>query len=66
MGTAVLNSSPGKEADLWEKVQNAYAQSRAYRAGDDPDYAKALAEYQRVVFGLPRTNLISFPTGVRR
>jgi hypothetical protein len=54
------------EAQLWEKVQKAYAGSRAYRAGDDPDYAKALAEYQRVVFGPPRTNVIPFRSGVRR
>jgi hypothetical protein len=49
------------ETQLWEKVRAAYTASRSYRAGDDPDYAKALAEYQRVVFGLPPTNVIPFP-----
>jgi hypothetical protein len=62
----ILNSSPGEEADLWEKVQAAYAASRSYRAGDDPDYAKALAEYQRIVFGPVGTNILPFPSGERR
>jgi hypothetical protein len=65
MGT-ILNSSPSGEVDLWKKVQAAYAASPSYRAGDDPDYAKALAEYQRLVFGSPETNVIPFPTGGRR
>jgi hypothetical protein len=58
-----LNAS---ETQLWEEVQKAYALSRAYRAGDDPEYAKALAEYQRVAFGPPRTNVIPFPSRGRR
>jgi hypothetical protein len=64
LGRSVLPQS--LEAQLWEKVQKAYAASRSYRAGDDPDYAKALAEYQFLVFGPPRTNVIPFPSGVRR
>jgi hypothetical protein len=48
------------ESRLWEKVQKAYAASRSYRAGNDPEYAKALAEYQRIVFGPPETNIIPF------
>jgi hypothetical protein len=54
------------EAQLWEKVQKAYAASRSYRAGDDPDYAKALADYQFLFLGPPRTNVIPFPSGGRR
>ncbi len=54
------------EAHLWEKVQKAYAMSAAYRAGDDPDYAKALAEYQRIVFDLPESNVIPFPSWRRQ
>jgi hypothetical protein len=65
MGT-ILNSSPGKEADLWEKVKAAYSASRSYRAGNDPDYAKALAEYEIQVFGPARTNVIPFRSVVRR
>jgi hypothetical protein len=63
MGATILNPSPGKEAELWKKVQAAYAASRSYRAGDDPDFAKALAEYQSVASG---PNVIPFPTGGRR
>ena len=54
------------ESRLWEKVQKAYAASRSYRAGNDPEYAKALAEYQRIVFGPLETNVIPFPSGGRR
>jgi len=54
------------EARLWEKVQKAYAASRSYRAGDDPDYAKALADYQRVVIGPAQTNVVPFRSRVRR
>ena len=46
------------EAQLWEKVQRAYANSRCYRAGDDPEYAAALAEFDRVAN--PRSNVIQF------
>jgi hypothetical protein len=56
-----------QDGELWEKVQAAYAASRSYRAGDNPDYAaKALAEYQRVVFGLPESNVIPFPSRRRQ
>jgi hypothetical protein len=54
------------EAQLWKKVQTAYAASRSYRAGNDPEYAKTLAEYQRIVFGLPESNVIPFPSWRRR
>jgi hypothetical protein len=46
------------ESRLWEKVQQAYAKSRCYRAGDDPEFAKALAEFARVAN--PPTNVIPF------
>ena len=45
---------------LWENVQRAYAKSRSYRAGDNPEYAKALAEYDRVANGQPVSNVIQF------
>jgi hypothetical protein len=48
------------ETALWENVQRAYAASRSYRAGNDPDYAKALAEYERVALKAPKTNVIPF------
>jgi hypothetical protein len=54
------------DVQLWEKVKAAYAASTSYRAGDNPNYAKALAEYQRVVFGLPQTNVIPFPSRRRQ
>ncbi len=57
--------SEALQTRLWQEVQKAYASSQSYRAGDDPDYAKALAEYQRLVFGSPGTKVIPFPTGGR-
>ncbi len=54
------------ESRLWEKVQKAYAASRSYRAGDNPEYAKALAEFDRVANSQPATNVIPFrKAGVR-
>jgi hypothetical protein len=53
-GTATL------ESQLWENVQKAYAASRSYRAGDNPEYAKALAEFDRVANPQPETNVIPF------
>ena len=37
-----MMSNTALEAQLWEKVQRAYAKSRCYRAGDDPEFAKRL------------------------
>jgi hypothetical protein len=49
------------EAKLWENVQKAYAASRSYRAGDNPEYAMALAEFDRVAnHPSPATNVIPF------
>jgi len=45
---------------LWKNVQRAYAKSRSYRAGDNPEYAKALAEYDRVANGQPISNVVQF------
>ena len=42
-----MTSSANLETKLWENVQRAYAKSRCYRAGDDPEYAAALAAYDR-------------------
>ena len=47
------------ETQLWERVQRAYAKSRCYRAGDDPEYAKALAAFDRVA-NPPASNVIQF------
>ena len=48
------------ETLLWENVQRAHPKSRCYRAGDDPEYAAALAEYDRVATGRPVNNVIQF------
>ena len=48
------------ETQLWKKVQQAYAKSRCYRAGDDPEYAKALAEFDLVANARPANNVIQF------
>lgn len=53
-------SNTALESHLWEKVQQAYAKSRCYRAGDDPEYARALAEFDRVANPRPANNVISF------
>jgi hypothetical protein len=48
------------ESELWEKVKRAYAKSHCYRAGDDPEYARALAEFDRVANPSPANNVIPF------
>jgi hypothetical protein len=53
-------SNTALEAQLWEKVQRAYAKSRCYRAGDAPEFARALAEFDRVANARPATNVIQF------
>ena len=53
-------SNTALEDQLWEKVQRAYAASRSYRAGNNPEFAKALAEYERVALKVPQTNVIPF------
>jgi len=56
-----MTSPSTLEAKLWENVQKAYAASRSYRAGDNPEYAKALAEFDRVANPPnPITNVIPF------
>jgi hypothetical protein len=55
-----------RESKLWQDVQRAYAKSRCYRAGDDPEYARALAEFDRVANPRPANNVIPFrPIGGR-
>jgi hypothetical protein len=53
-------SNTSLETQLWEKVKRAYAASRHYRAGDNPEYANALAEYDRVANGKPASNVVQF------
>jgi hypothetical protein len=54
-------SNTALETRLWENVQRAYAKSRCYRAGDDPEFAKALAEFDRVANARPaESNVIQF------
>jgi hypothetical protein len=53
-------SNAAVETVLWERVRLAYAKSRCYRAGDDPEYAKALAEFDRVAKARPASNIIQF------
>lgn len=55
-----MTSNTAMESQLWEKVRQAYAKSRCYRAGDDPEYAAALAEYNRVANDGPAKNVIKF------
>ena len=55
-----MMSNTALEAQLWEKVQRAYAKSRCYRAGDDPEYASALAEFDRVANPPPVSNVVQF------
>jgi hypothetical protein len=60
-------SNTALETQLWQRVQAIYATSRHYRAGDNPEYAKALAEYDRVANpSRSATNVIQFhKTGAR-
>ena len=44
------------EQRLWQEVQRAYAKSRGYRAGDNPEYAQAVAAWEWVANG-PRNYL---------
>jgi hypothetical protein len=55
-----MMSNAATESQLWEKVQQAYAKSRCYRAGDDPEYARALAEFDLVANPRPANNVIPF------
>jgi len=55
-----MTSNTALESQLWEKVQQAYAKSRCYRAGDDPEYAAALAEYNRVANPQPANSNVVF------
>ena len=62
-----MMSNTALEAQLWEKVQRAYAKSRCYRAGDDPDFAKALADFDQEANARSASNIIQFlPYGGRR
>ena len=55
------NSKAEQQPDLvalWAKVQAAYARSsQYYRAGDNPEYAKALAAFDRAA-NPPRANSV--------
>jgi hypothetical protein len=52
--------STALESRLWENVQRAYAKSHCYRAGDNPEYAAALAAYDRVANTQPTSKVIQF------
>jgi hypothetical protein len=55
-----------RETKLWQDVQRAYAKSRCYRSGDNIEYARALAEFDRVANPHPANNVIPFrPIGGR-
>ena len=55
------------QEQLWQNVQRAYAASRDYRAGNNPEYAKALAAWERVALAGDRTiNVLPFkPRGAK-
>jgi hypothetical protein len=53
-------SNPILEAILWERVQAIYAKSTHYRAGDNPEFARALAAFDRVA-NLPQTQTNVIP-----
>jgi hypothetical protein len=53
-------SNAALETQLWEKVQRAYAKSKCYRAGDDPDFARALAEFERISDAPKAGNVVPF------
>jgi hypothetical protein len=52
-------SNTALETQLWERMQSIYATSNYYRAGDNPEYLKALAEFDRVANPRP-ANVIPF------
>lgn len=49
-----------QEQQLWQKVQRAYAKSRDYRAGDNAEYASALAAWERVANADNPSNVLPF------
>ena len=59
--------SEAHEQQLWQDVQRAYAKSLDYRAGDNPEYAKALAAWERVALADERPqNVLPFrPRGAK-
>jgi hypothetical protein len=64
----LTNSAPEGQQNLealWANVQAKYRASRHYRAGNDPEYAKALAEFDRAANPPKASNIISFP-GARK
>ena len=50
MSVSLETGSERLEAELWKNVQRTYRNARSYRAGDNPEYAKALAAWERVAF----------------
>ncbi len=52
------------QAELWKNVQRVYAQSKAYRAADDPAYREALRRWDACFNGdaqpPDRRNVLSF------
>ena len=49
------------EQKLWQDVQHAYSNSPDYRAGANPEYAKALAAWERVAIAADQhTNVLPF------
>ena len=59
--------SAALEQQLWQDVQRAYAKSRDYRAGNNPEYAEALAAWERVALSDERSsNVLPFqPRGAK-
>jgi hypothetical protein len=53
--------SSSLEQKLWQEVQRAYAKNRDYRAGNNPEYAKALAAWERVALAADQpSNVLPF------
>jgi hypothetical protein len=53
--------SSALEQQLWEELQRAYANSSDYRAGNNPEYAKALAAWERVALAADQpSNVLPF------
>jgi hypothetical protein len=51
------------EQKLWQEVQRAYAKNRDYRAGNNPEYARALAAWERVALAADQPTLVADQPG---
>jgi hypothetical protein len=52
------------EQKLWQDVQRAHAKLRCHRAGDDPEFARAYAEWERVALADEPTLVADQPGNV--